>query len=175
MKVNKFEAGGIALSIAAMALALFLLRVDNVTNGTSEEEVDQNSIVLAEGVSQQAALGSAFSSAAPEGKLEKMIVNDVILGEGDEVKEGDTVEVNYIGTLQNGQQFDNSYQKGQSFTFTVGEGKVIAGWDEGIVGMKVGGQRVLVIPPEMAYGSKGYGPIPKNATLVFIIELVAIK
>jgi FKBP-type peptidyl-prolyl cis-trans isomerase len=83
--------------------------------------------------------------------------------------------VHYIGTLQNGQQFDNSHTRGEAFTFTVGEGMVIKGWDEGLLGMKVGGQRLLVIPPDMAYGANAIGPIPANSTLLFSIELIEIK
>jgi FKBP-type peptidyl-prolyl cis-trans isomerase len=85
------------------------------------------------------------------------------------------VSVHYIGTLQDGTEFDNSKKRGAPFEFKVGEGRVIAGWEEGLVGMQVGGQRVLVIPPEKAYGSNGVGPIPGNATLVFSIELLEIK
>jgi peptidylprolyl isomerase len=83
--------------------------------------------------------------------------------------------VHYVGTLQNGTEFDNSKKRGQPFEFTVGAGQVIKGWDQGLVGMKVGGQRILVIPPDMAYGERGVGPIPGNATLVFSIELIDVK
>jgi peptidylprolyl isomerase len=91
------------------------------------------------------------------------------------VKEGDVVSVHYVGTLQNGTEFDNSKKRGAPFEFKVGGGQVIAGWEEGLVGMQVGGQRVLVIPPEKGYGANGIGPIPGNATLVFSIELLEIK
>ena len=91
------------------------------------------------------------------------------------MKNGDTVSVHYVGTLQNGTEFDNSNKRGAPFEFTVGGGQVIKGWDEGLVGMRVGGQRILVIPSDMAYGEKGIGPIPGGATLVFSIELIAIK
>ncbi|MCA9368626.1 FKBP-type peptidyl-prolyl cis-trans isomerase, partial [Candidatus Kaiserbacteria bacterium] len=88
---------------------------------------------------------------------------------------GDTVAVHYVGNLQGGAEFDNSRKRGTPFEFTVGKGMVIEGWDKGLVGMQVGGQRALVIPPEMAYGEQGIGPIPPNSTLVFMIELVEIK
>ena len=171
MKVKKYEAVGIAASIAIMAIALFLTRVD-----LSTTEGNQSGTVFVDGADQQAALGAALGDASSDsGRLEQMIVNDVILGSGDEVEDGDTIEVHYIGTLQNGQQFDNSYQKGEPFSFTVGDGKVIEGWDEGVVGMKVGGQRILVVPAAMAYGREGFGPIPGGATLVFAIELLSIE
>ncbi|MCA9355820.1 FKBP-type peptidyl-prolyl cis-trans isomerase [Candidatus Kaiserbacteria bacterium] len=104
-----------------------------------------------------------------------MVIDDVKLGVGDEVKKGDTVSVHYVGTLQNGQEFDNSKKRGDPFEFIVGKGMVIEGWDKGLVGMKVGGQRILIIPSDMAYGDNGVGPIPGGATLVFSIELLAIK
>ncbi|MCA9358758.1 FKBP-type peptidyl-prolyl cis-trans isomerase [Candidatus Kaiserbacteria bacterium] len=104
-----------------------------------------------------------------------MVIDDVKVGSGDEVKAGDTVSVHYAGTLKGGKEFDNSKKRGAPFEFTVGEGRVIKGWEEGLIGMKVGGERILVIPPEKAYGEQGIGPIPGNATLVFSIELLEIK
>jgi FKBP-type peptidyl-prolyl cis-trans isomerase len=105
----------------------------------------------------------------------KLVIDDIVIGTGEEVKEGDTVSVHYIGTLPDGTEFDNSNKRGEPFEFTVGEGRVIKGWEDGLVGMKVGGQRILVIPPELAYGSQAMGPIPANSTLVFAIELLEIK
>jgi FKBP-type peptidyl-prolyl cis-trans isomerase len=90
-------------------------------------------------------------------------------------KAGDTVSVNYTGTLQDGTKFDSSYDRGEPITFKLGVGQVIAGWDEGIIGMKVGDKKHLVIPPEKAYGPRANGPIPANSTLVFDIELVGIQ
>ncbi|MCA9360386.1 FKBP-type peptidyl-prolyl cis-trans isomerase [Candidatus Kaiserbacteria bacterium] len=104
-----------------------------------------------------------------------MVIDDIKLGTGEEVKENDLVVVHYVGTLQNGEEFDNSHKRGAPFEFRVGKGMVIEGWEEGLIGMKVGGERVLVIPPDMAYGEQGIGPIPGNATLVFVIELMEIK
>lgn len=103
-------------------------------------------------------------------------VIDEVVGSGQEAKTGDTVSVNYTGWLADGTKFDSSYDRNQTFDFTLGAGKVIKGWDEGVVGMKVGGKRKLIIPPDLAYGATGYPPvIPANATLTFEIELVAIK
>jgi FKBP-type peptidyl-prolyl cis-trans isomerase FkpA len=101
---------------------------------------------------------------------------DLTVGTGREVKDGDTIAVEYTGWLEDGTVFDTSVNRGQPFTFTVGQGAVIKGWDEGVVGMKLGGKRKLVIPPDLAYGSQGYGTvIPPNATLIFEISLLAIK
>ncbi len=90
-------------------------------------------------------------------------------------KVGDTVEVHYVGTLTDGTKFDSSRDRNQPFSFTLGENRVIQGWEKGILGMHVGGQRKLTIPPELGYGSRAVGPIPANSTLVFEVELLAIK
>ena len=99
-------------------------------------------------------------------------VEDIVVGTGDPAVAGDTLTVHYRGTLAGGQVFDDSHAR-DPFTFRLGAGGVIRGWDLGLVGMRVGGQRRLVIPPELAYGSQGSGPIPPNATLNFEIELLA--
>ena len=102
-------------------------------------------------------------------------VQDLKVGTGPEAKTGFAVAVNYLGTLENGTKFDSSYDRGQPFQFVLGAGQVIKGWDIGVVGMKVGGKRKLVIPPALAYGEKGIGPIPPNSTLVFEVELLAVQ
>src|SRR6266851_2974266 len=96
-------------------------------------------------------------------------------GEGPQPKTGDTVRVHYTGVLTNGTKFDSSLDRGQPFAFELGAGRVIKGWDEGIGKLKVGDQATLIIPPDLAYGEKGRGPIPPNATLIFVIELVGIE
>jgi peptidylprolyl isomerase len=101
---------------------------------------------------------------------------DDAVGEGREAKAGDTVSVHYTGTLKDGSKFDSSRDRGQPIQFPLGTGYVIKGWDEGIAGMKVGGKRTLVIPPELGYGARGFPPeIPGNSTLLFDVELVGIR
>jgi len=91
-------------------------------------------------------------------------------------KAGDVISVHYTGKLADGTKFDSSLDRGEPFTFTLGAGKVIKGWDQGLVGMKVGEKKTLVLSPELAYGKNGYPPvIPPNATLTFDIELISIK
>ncbi len=100
---------------------------------------------------------------------------DLEVGQGDEAVAGVTVTVHYEGWLANGTKFDSSRDRGQPFTFALGAGFVIPGWDEGVAGMRVGGLRKLVIPPNLAYGAAGVPPtIPGNATLVFDIELLEV-
>jgi len=103
-------------------------------------------------------------------------IEDVREGDGKIAQKGDTVSVNYLGTLaSNGQKFDSSYDRNEPFTFKLGSGQVIEGWEKGILGMKVGGKRILTIPPEKAYGESGAPPvIPPNATLKFEVELVGV-
>jgi FKBP-type peptidyl-prolyl cis-trans isomerase len=102
-------------------------------------------------------------------------VEDVKVGTGPAVKSGDLVTVHYVGTLPGGKEFDSSRPRGQPFTVPVGAGRVIRGWDIGLIGMQVGGVRRLVIPPEEGYGAKGVPPvIPPNATLRFEVELLQV-
>lgn len=102
-------------------------------------------------------------------------IQDLVVGTGAEAKAGTTILAHYTGTLSTGEKFDNSYDRGEPLSFKLGAGQVIQGWDQGIAGMKVGGQRRLTIPPELGYGSQAVGPIPANSTLVFEVELVGVK
>ena len=180
MKLSNYEIIGIGVAILAMAGALWLTEVENnflsVGDGSAAEQEAAGAVTVADGGSQAAALRSAIMEAGGgDAQLERLIIDDVVVGAGEEVEEGDTVTVHYIGTLPNGQEFDSSRRRGEPFTFTVGDGRVIAGWEEGVLGMQEGGQRILVIPPELAYGEDGFGPIPGDATLVFAIELLSIE
>jgi peptidylprolyl isomerase len=101
---------------------------------------------------------------------------DLAEGSGAEATTRQRVEVHYTGTLTDGRQFDSSRDRGEPLEFVLGVGQVIRGWDEGVTGMKTGGRRILVIPPELGYGARGAGGvIPPNATLVFDVELVGVR
>ena len=110
----------------------------------------------------------------PDGEPPKELeTEDIVVGDGAEAKAGDTVTMEYVGvSYSNGKEFDSSWERPEPFTFQLGSGQVIPGWDQGIPGMKVGGRRELIIPPELAYGESGSPPdIGPNETLIFIVDL----
>lgn len=132
-----------------------------------------------------AVLLSAGRCGGPEGEQQSQMqqqaiakglkMEDVKVGTGAEAVAGKEVVVHYTGTLTNGEKFDSSKDRGTPFTFNLGAGQVIQGWDQGVAGMKVGGVRKLTIPPELGYGSRQVGPIPANSTLLFEVELLDVK
>ncbi len=118
-----------------------------------------------------------MAACAKEKKMKDgLVIDDVKVGTGAEAKAGQTVTVHYTGWLTNGKKFDSSKDRNEPFTFHLGAGEVIKGWDEGVQGMKVGGVRNLTIPPSLGYGAQGAGgAIPPNATLKFEVELLGVK
>lgn len=177
---NKFEIFAAGTSVFFMALALYLVQVQTTLLRPAQLQSAQvfeatQGVVIVDQASANDRAEAYRSAADAQGEIYRMIIDDIKFGTGPAVAVGDTVAVHYIGTLQGGQEFDNSRKRGQPFEFQIGGGQVIEGWERGLVGMKVGGHRVLVVPPEMAYGEQGIGPIPGGATLVFAIELLEIK
>ena len=172
---TKFEMMIGALCIAFIGVAIYMV------------ELRSSATSLESAIQQPAQLPSSGITVADDTRVDAPVVvapqqnttmkiDDVTIGTGPAVENGDTVAVHYVGTLQDGTEFDSSVKRGTPFEFTVGAGQVIQGWEEGVVGMQVGGKRVLVIPPAMAYGEAGFPPvIPPSATLVFTIELLAIN
>ena len=115
--------------------------------------------------------------AKPEGDIPfELVVEDVLVGDGDEATKGSKVAVHYVGvSFSTGEEFDASWNRGQPFKFQLGKGSVIKGWDQGLVGIKPGGRRELIIPPKLGYGATGRPPsIPPNATLVFIVDALSV-
>jgi FKBP-type peptidyl-prolyl cis-trans isomerase len=120
-----------------------------------------------------------FEQTGPEGKevtpSSGLQYIDLRVGTGATAQAGQTVSVHYSGWLENGKKFDSSFDRGQSFSFPLGTGRVIKGWDEGVQGMRVGGKRKLIIPANLGYGARGAGgAIPPNATLIFEVELLGV-
>lgn len=141
-------------------------------------------LLLSAGVFSTAACSKQPAPAAvQQSNISEMIKTDIKPGEGPQAAAGQHVSVHYTGWLYDeaapehkGQKFDSSRDRGQPFDFPLGAGQVIKGWDEGVAGMKVGGQRTLIIPPGMGYGERGAGGvIPPNATLVFDVELLGVN
>ncbi len=168
---------GIAVAIAVIVAGGFLffgpqiLTFFNPAAGTTATVPNQNTSMNDD--STQGASSTPLTG-IPENVTELM-GKDIVVGTGAEAKAGDSVTVNYVGMLTTGQVFDASANHGNDgFTFNLGGGQVIKGWDQGVVGMKVGGKRELVIPASLAYGSQAVGPIPANSTLVFEIELLKV-
>ena len=148
------------------------------TDAAEEEEAEEpadakpGKIPKVSGKAGQEPKIAATSGTPPD----ELVQKDIIVGKGAAAKNGDTVSVQYLGkNWSDGKQFDASWGRGEPFEFTLGEGGVIKGWDQGVVGMKKGGRRLLVIPPDLGYGAQGSGDIPANETLVFVVDLEEIK
>lgn len=155
-----------ALSITAVALSFFTI-VPSSTAAPQQHE----GIKLAQQVFPQGPDNEGFYTSSTGLKFK-----DAKVGDGPRPQRGQKVIVHYTGWLTNGQKFDSSVDRGQPFDFVLGAGAVIKGWDEGVAGMHVGGQRRLVIPPQLGYGANGAGGvIPPNATLVFDVQLLGVK
>src|SRR5262245_27843941 len=133
----------------------------------------------AAGSSTSAASQTASSAGSPTGAVtlpDGLKYEDLKVGDGALAEEGHKVDVHYTGWLTDGTKFDSSLDRGKPFSFTLGGGNVIRGWDEGVKGMRVGGKRKLTIPPDLGYGASGAaGVIPPNATLVFEVELLGVE
>ena len=126
-------------------------------------------------VSVQAPAEPTPATYKPETVPTQLITSDLEPGSGRPTQAGDCLVVKYYGTLSDGTVFDENFSKPTALQFALGESQVIPGWDEGLLGMRAGGTRRLVIPPDLGYGNQAQGPIPANSTLVFVVKLISIK
>jgi peptidylprolyl isomerase len=168
----------LALAVLLAALALVACGDDDGDNDsaaepTTEQPAPQTETEAADLTDTSVKPVIPKPTGSPPSKLVK---EDIVKGKGRAAKAGDSLTMHYVGiAFSTGEQFDASWDTGTPFgPFQLGTGQVIPGWDRGIVGMRVGGRRKLVIPPELAYGSQGQGPIGPNETLIFVVDLLAI-
>jgi FKBP-type peptidyl-prolyl cis-trans isomerase len=151
---------------------------------SSKKKSNRITLVIVGGIIAALAIGALvlLTSGKGNGKVGVEITTasglkyiDEVIGAGNSPKPGQTVSVHYTGTLENGTKFDSSVDRGQPYEFRIGTGVVIKGWDEGIMTMKPGGKRRLIVPPDLAYGAQGRPQIPPNSTLIFEVELLNVK
>jgi len=160
------------VALCALSLGLLVSACDRVPEPTRSSRT--STTITDTPTAAEPAKSATTASAAP--KVTKLQIKDLEVGKGPAAKDGDAVNVHYTGWLLDGTKFDSSRDRDQPFSFTLGQGGVIKGWDKGVVGMKAGGKRELVIPPDLAYGKRGSPPkIPPNAPLKFDIELLKIE
>lgn len=166
---------GIAVALALIVVAVFFIFPGLWPFGTTASSAEQAAALSGATSTDTTTQSSTTTMAATPTQLE---ITDEVVGTGEEAKAGDTVTVNYVGALLNGTVFDasaNHPETKDGFSFVLGAGNVIKGWDEGVAGMKVGGTRKLVIPADMAYGARANGPIPANSPLMFEVQLLKVQ
>jgi peptidylprolyl isomerase len=162
------------LLIIGACLALAVAGCGSDSSSTSSSSTEESTAPKEAEAKKKTKPKVTVPNGAPPKKLE---VKDLEEGTGAAAKAGDAVTVNYVGVnYKTGKEFDASWDRGEPFTFSLGAGEVIPGWDQGVAGMKVGGRRELIIPPSLGYGSAGAPPaIPPNETLVFVVDLEAVE
>jgi FKBP-type peptidyl-prolyl cis-trans isomerase len=169
----------VGVALVAAAVLFFGGSIWNFITGSGASNAQYQASVesAAQGAASTTPAGAAQTSKIMQNisKIKGLEIYDEQVGDGAVAKAGQTVTAHYIGLLTNGTKFDSSVDRGQPFSFKLGTGQVIKGWDLGIAGMKVGGIRRLVISPELAYGSQVMGPIPANSTLIFEVQLLNVK
>lgn len=181
MNTTQITSTGIAVAIAvvvALGLLFFGPRIFSPLTPQSALTSATTTDMTASSTAAQTPMNDDLSNTAPipNPLPTTLTATDTVVGTGAEATAGKTVTVNYVGMLSDGTVFDASAKHGQAFSFTLGAGQVIKGWDQGVVGMKVGGTRRLIIPADLAYGNQAVGGvIPANATLIFDVQLVDVK
>lgn len=170
-KFGKAEWIGVGVALVAAAILFFGGQIWALFTGSTQTVVNDQSLQSANEANQPTDTKTMQNISTVKG----LEIYDEQVGTGAEAKAGQTVTAHYVGFLTNGTKFDSSLDRGQPFSFQLGGGQVIRGWDIGIQGMKVGGIRRLVISPELGYGANPVGSIPANSTLVFEVQLVDVK
>jgi FKBP-type peptidyl-prolyl cis-trans isomerase FkpA len=160
----------------ALSATIGFCGCDTQTRRGAHEATPSDSGASAQSSPSRGSQGSTVASNNDEGKVTDLIIRDDVVGHGAAAKSGDSVTVHYTGWLVDGTKFDSSRDRNEPFSFVLGAGKVIPGWDQGVAGMKIGGKRKLTIPPRLGYGARGAGNvIPPNAVLKFDVELLKIN
>lgn len=167
-KLSKNEKTAVFVSLAVI---LFFFAAAGVVGFISSNKVGNvNSAALADDLTENLEDDGISSSI----NANSMTITDTVIGTGEEAVAGKILTVHYTGTLADGTKFDSSLDRGEPFRFVLGAGQVIQGWEQGLAGMKVGGRRHLVIPPQLAYGDNAVGAIPAGSTLLFDVELLSV-
>lgn len=170
-KFSKNEWVAVAVAVVAAAFLLFGDSIWSVFSGTKKIANDLQSPITSNPGNELQSTETMQNISTTPG----LEIYDVEVGAGAEAASGKTVTAHYVGVLADGTKFDSSLDRGEPFSFGLGAGQVIRGWDLGIAGMKVGGIRRLVISPELGYGAQAIGPIPANSTLIFEVQLLDVK
>lgn len=173
--MNKGILAGIVIAIIAAVGLLVISQTSSSSSSSPSAPVETTPAALTPGNSVLCASQPPALTGVKDGDVKELKVEDKIIGSGAEAATGKLVVMNYIGRLTDGTKFDASCDRNQPLDFILGQGRVIPGWDQGIVGMKAGGIRRLIIPSSLGYGAGGQGPIPPDAALIFDVELVAVK
>ncbi|MGA7397342.1 MAG: FKBP-type peptidyl-prolyl cis-trans isomerase [Solirubrobacterales bacterium] len=157
--------------ISASVLLVAIVGIVLIAQGGDDDKASTD------GGSISTDLSTKPTIAASDDLPAQLVTNDIVEGEGPAAKDGDNLSMQYVGVVtETGEEFDASWDRGEPFEFELGAGNVIQGWDQGIVGMKVGGRRELIIPSDLAYGEAGSPPsIPPNSTLTFVVDLTGIN
>jgi peptidylprolyl isomerase len=172
-----------AVVVSVAIFGVLVLLAGRAGEDDAPDEVDTTDTTAADGADDDDTTATTVDAAdkpevdVPEGEPPtELVIEDLEVGDGPVAQAGDTLEMHYVGVFfDDGEEFDASWNRGDSFTFELGAGQVIRGWDQGIEGMQVGGRRQLVIPPDLAYGPEGRGGIPPDSTLVFVVDLIGIS
>jgi len=163
-----YLAGGLGVAVVFYFFLLGGFRADTISTVATDPFNQQQNINAAGFLSQE------DTNSVSMQKMNTLVIQEVKAGTGAEATPGAKVTVHYVGKFQDGTVFDQSIGRGP-FEFVLGAGQVIQGWDDGVKGMKVGGERILIVPPTLGYGSQNYGPIPGNSTLIFNVQLLGVS